>query len=204
MYSKAQIWNLALNSLLLSKQIIDVDTDMSIEAKVLRLNWDLSFRQALQDMDLDATSSQATLELVEADPTTMWSYSYKYPSDCSLFRRIISSVVKDTRSTHIAKRITNKNGIKVIFTNEQDAVAEYLSHNVSLGVLSASAGLTIALRLAYNSAPLVVGKGAKELRKSLLEQYIIARAEAQEHDRLENANFDDEITESEFVAERLS
>lgn len=204
MYSKPQIWNLALGALLLSKQIIDVDTDMSVEAKVLRTHWDMSFRQTLQDLDLDSTASQATLELIEEDPTTLWSYSYKYPTDCSFFRRIVSTVIKDCKSTHIAKQIGLRYGVKVILTNESEAVADYISHSVSLSSLSASAGQAIALRLAYNCGPLIVGKGAPALRKSIWEQYVVAKAEAQEHDRLENFNFDDEVIQSEFVAERLS
>lgn len=204
MYSKVQIFNLALGALLLQRQIVDADNDTSTEAKVLRIQWDASFAQAIQDMDLDATATTITLELVEENPNNLWDYSYKYPSDCLFFRRIMSCVQKDNRLTQIQKSISNRAGQKVILTNQISAIGEYISNNLSLGVLSASAGMAIAYRLAFNSTALIVGKGSRELKKSVWESYLIVKAEAQEHDRMENSNFDDDLTMSEFVTARVT
>lgn len=203
MYSKAKIYNLALGALLLSRQIIDVDTDKSNEAKVLNTHYDIAFRSTLEDLDLDSTSTQATLELIETDPNALWGYSYKYPADCAFFRRLQSSSVTDNRSSHIDKRISTKDGRKVIFTNEIDAIAEYISYDVPLSSLSATVGLAIAYRLAILSAPLIVGKGAEKLRAELQNKYVMTKAEAQEQDRRENFVFTDEDIESEFVNARI-
>ena len=204
MYSKAKIFNLALSALLLTKKISDTDSDTSVENLILNTHYDTAFRMVLQDLDLDSTSTQKNLELIETDPNSLWKYSYKYPTDCSLFRRIQTTSLKDTRSTQIPRRIAENNGKKVIFTDAQDAVGEYISHNCSLGNLSASAGLAIAYRLAELSAPLIAGKGAANLRKELGARYIAVRAQAMEHDRMENANFETDTEMSEFVEERIS
>jgi hypothetical protein len=203
MYTKAKIYNLALGALLLSRQIIDTETDKSNERVVLGTHWDTALRSTLEDMDLDATSSQVTLELIELDPNDLWGYSYKYPSDCTYLRRLQSCVVEDNRSTHIPRRIAIKGGVKCIFTNKEDAIAEYISDNVPLSALSANAGLAVAYKLALLSAPLIVGKGAKTLMADIQAKYLVVKAEAQEQDQRENFNFEDPEVTSEFVQARI-
>ena len=66
------------------------------------------------------------------------------------------------------------------------------------------AAMAIAYKLALLSAPLLVGKGAKTLRKEISENYIIAKGEAQETDSLENFNYESDWERSEFVEARLS
>jgi hypothetical protein len=204
MYSKAKIFNLALGALLLNKKIIDTDGDSSIENQTLNIHWDTAFRSTLQDLDLDSTSSQKILELIEADPTDLWSFAYKYPNDCSFFRRIQTTTLRDTRSTQVPRRVAIHNGNKVIFCNEEEAIIEYISHDVPLNTLSANIGLAIAYKLAILSAPLIAGKAALELRKNIQASYVLIKAEAQEIDRLENANFETDEEMSEFVEARLS
>ena len=203
MYTKAKIFNLALGALLLNKRIADVDTDTSVENQTLNVHYDTAFRSTIEDLDLDCTSVEAVLELIEEDPNALWSYAYKYPNNCAFLRRIQSSVIKDTRSTQIRKRVITHNGIKTIFTNEENAIAEYIPNDLTLDLLSSNAGLAVAYKLAMLSAPLIAGKGAASLRKEIQGLYVISKAEAQEQDRLENSNFDDDEVISEFVEARL-
>lgn len=202
MYTKAQIFNLALGAMLLSRRIINTDTETSNENAVLNTHYDVAFQATLEDLDLDSTSTQATLALLEEDPTDHWLYAYAYPSDCVFLRRIQSSAKTDCRSTHIEKRTAIHNGAKVIFTDQEDAVVEYISKNIPLSSLSATVGLAIAYRLAMLSAPLVTGKGAAKLVADIQAKYLIAKMEAQEQDRRENFNFEDDDVSSEFVAAR--
>jgi hypothetical protein len=204
MYSKAKIFNLALGALLLQRQVIDPETDKSNEAKVLLTYYDIAFRSTLEDLDLDSTSTQADLELIEEDPTDSWGYAYKYPSDCAFFRRIQSSATVDNRTTHIPKRVAIHEGKKVIFTDQIEAIAEYISFDVPLASLSATAGLAIAYRLAILSAPLVTGKGAQKLMEMIEKKYVTTKAEAQKQDREENFSFNDDTVDSEFVETRMS
>ena len=202
--TKAKIYNLALGALLLQRQTSDPDTDVSNEVKVLNTHWDTALEDALSDMDLDSTSEDVTLALIESDPTDDWSYSYAYPTTCVHFRRIKSFALKDNKTTRVKLRILIDSDVKVIYTNEVDAVGEIISNGLPLSALSSSAALCIAYRLAVLGAPLIVGKGAKTLRKEIGDKYIIAKAEAQEKDHRENFNFDDDTVNSEFVEERLS
>jgi hypothetical protein len=203
-YSKAQIYNLALGVLLLSRRIIDVDTDTTNECKILNLHYDIALAATLADLDLDSTSTQVAASLLEEQPTDLWLYSYSYPSDCALLRRIQNSVTVDNSYTHIPKRVSILDGVKVILTNQVDAILEYVSTDVPISSLSPMAGMAVAYRLAILSAPLVTGKGAKALIESIQKNYALVKAEAQEHDRNENFEFVDPIVTSDFVRERTT
>lgn len=204
-YSRVKIYNLALSILLLSREVADYLTDDTEEVRVLNTHWDVALESTLQDLDLDTTSTPITLELIEELPTDhLWTYSYKYPTNCAFFRRIISVAVTDTERTHIAKRVTIRNGVKVIFTNEVTAVAECIPKDVPVETLNSMVVMCIAHRLAELSAPLLVGKGAKTLRKEIKADYIVTKLEAQETDARENFNYEDDAQNSEWVRERLS
>jgi len=209
MFTKAQIYNLALGALLLQRRITDTETDTSNECRVLNTHWDAAFALSLQDMDLDSTSTQVTLELLEdmsesVDATKQWNYGYQYPTDCMFLRRIQSGAVTDNRYTHIAKRVQIYMGERMIMTNQVEAVAEYISNEISVEHLSAPAGMAVAYKLASMAAPLATGKGAAKLISSIEQKYILSKAEAQSLDQRENVVFHDPATESEFVAERTS
>ncbi len=210
MYAKADIYNLAIGMLLLQRQIAQTDTDPSNECKVMNIHYDAAFQSTLEDMDLDSTSTEVTLQLLMANPNAAWDWAYKYPDNCAFMRRIKSCEVMDNRSSRILKRIgmfvvpPSTVPIKTVFTTQCNAVAEIIMSNVPLGSLTATAGLAVAAKLAMLSAPLIVGKGSDKLRKEIQEKYVIFKAQAQEQDQRENFNFQSDALQSEFVEERTS
>lgn len=210
MFTKAKIFNLALGALLLQRQIVNADTDPFNEAKVLNTWWETALNTTLESLDLDSTSTQATLNLIASfDPNAVplvsqWLFAYQYPTDCAFFRRIQSHYVMDNKSSHIPKRVGIYQGRKVIFTDKCNAIAEYIMNDFPLNTLSMAAGVAISLRLAILSAPLATGKGAAKLVDGLEKKYMMMKAEAQELDRRENFVFESEALMSEFVQTRLS
>jgi len=208
MYDKAKIYNLALSALLLQRQISsDPSTDKSNEAKVLNQWYDIAFHSTLQDLDLDSTMDQVTLSLIEKDPNDLWTRAYSYPSDCVYLRRLIDvNDIKrqDNEYTHHDKQVRRFKGQKAILTDLENAAAEYISSNLGLNELNAMAGLAIAYRLAMLSVPLIVGKGAANLRQKLQQDYIIFKTEAQEKDKWENFRYVHPAYESPWVYERIS
>lgn len=214
MYTQATIYNLALQALLLTREIINPATDKSNEAKVLNQLWPIAFKTSLMDMNLDSTATQTDLELLHdftTDPINIngrqgpvWKYAYKYPDNCAFFRRIVSCNVIDDKSTHHPKRVLIWNNKKTIFANEQYAIGEMIQINFPLQTLSAPAGQAMAYYLAMMSAPLIVGKGAKALRESIEKMYAMLKAIAQEQDANESFSFQRDENMSEFVKTRLS
>lgn len=206
-YTKPQIYNLAFGALLLSRQTTDPDTDNSNEVSVLNTHYQTAFDGALEDMDLDATSTRATLALSVSDPIPYWNYGYTYPSDCVVLRRLEPTAAYtpiDNRVSHVPKLIRIHSGAKLILTNEVDAIAEYISNAVPLSSLAPHAGLAIAYYLAWLSAPLIAGKGSRTLRKDVWEKYVLAKGQAQDQDRRENFNFHADGVDSDFVHARIT
>lgn len=239
MYTKVEIFNLALGALLLTKEVSNIESDTSSENRVLRIHFNTAYRTALAEMDLDATAVRGPLELVAKCPVPGWNFAYKYPVNCAMFRRILHhhghgghlpiatnppnvefpatqpimhgsthnrdwrDRYKDIRSTQIPRQIGNFQNQKVIYTDHFGAWAEYIPWDFNMSLINAPAGLAIAYKLAILSAPLIAGKGAGPLRRELSQLYIIARAEAQQLDRIENAMFEPDFIQSEFVEARL-
>lgn len=216
MLTKAQIFNLALQALLLNRQIVNPDADKSNESKALQVNWEIALRSALSDMNLTSTCTRVNLELVATDPVHHWRYAYKYPSNCAFFRRVISHEEVDDKHSHIPKLITIWNGQKVIFIKHEPhhvsptgtptfkAVGEYIQSDFPLQTLQADAAVCIAYKLASLTTSLIVGKGSKTLNDQIRESYKIHKALAQAVDANESFSFQTEATMSEFVEERLS
>ncbi len=207
MYTKVQIFNLALGALLLKREISDADADTSYEARVVSQYYDSALNKTLADLDLNITAVTETLSLVEDDVSDFWEYAYAYPSNCVLVRRIVSCVRRDDRYTRIPFE-TGQYGTptkqKVIFTNEAQAELEYIANDLTLTSFSADTGLAIAHQLAFLSAPILVGKGADKVKDDIYKRYLIHKTEAQETDRMESPLFDSEESDSEFVKVRLS
>lgn len=207
-FTKAKIYNLTLSALLLAEEVIDIDTNKTNNVSVLNRFYDIALESTLQDLDLDSLSQPITLELLadlaSTDANVPWEYVYKYPTNCVFLRRIESLVPTDNKSTHISKRTGLYEGQKAIFTNEFQAIGECIPKDVPLEALSPMAGLSVSYSLASLSAPLIVGKGAKKLRESIEQRYIISKLQAQETDSLENFNYESEWQRSEFVEARLS
>ena len=202
--SKPKIYNLTLSALLLSREVTDIATDKSNEVRILNTHYDIAFESTLQDLDLDQLSTPITLELIEKLTTGPWDFVYKYPTDCAFFRRIESGVITDNNSTHIPKRTGIFKGQAAIFTDEDKAIGECIPKTVPLNALNAMAVLALAYKLAFLSAPLIVGKGSKKLRESLQRDYLIAKGESQEMDSRENFMYEPEHLRSEWVRARLS
>lgn len=203
-FTQTKIYNLTLSALLLAEEVIDIDTTKTNNVSVLNRFWDVALESTIQDLDLDGLSQPITLELLAELTDEPWDFVYKYPTNCAFLRRIQSLVPTDNKSTHISKRTGLYEGEKAIFTDEYQAVGECIPKSVPLEALSSMAGMAIAYKLAFLCAPLIVGKGAKGLKRELKEDYIIAKLEAQETDSLENFNYEPEWQRSEFVEARLS
>lgn len=205
-YTKTDAYNLALNALLLNKQLDNADTDTGSEARAFNSVWDTVFNHVLQDLDLDSLASFKALELIEEvdRDTYLWTYAYKYPSNCAFLRRIKSPEKIDNEATHIPKRVGIYGSRKVIFTDQYDAVCEYIPNDISLEFFSAPAMKALSYALASFTTPLIVGKGSKTLKDQIDAKYLIAKHEAQEADRLENFVFDQPEQRSEFARVRLS
>lgn len=203
MYTKTVLFNLASNMLLLQREFTNADEDTVKEAKVLRTVWLPSLYSALEELNLNRTMQTATLELLAEAPNDLWDFAYKYPANCAFLRRIVSSVRRDDESTLIDKGTGTIGSDTVIFTDEAQASIEYIPKDLPLTSLNTHAGLFVAARLAFMAAPLLMGKGAAAIRKSLKEDSALFKFEAQQMDTEENTSYESPAKQSGFVRARL-
>lgn len=202
--TKETVYNLTLSALLLDKEVVEISTDKTKEVAILNKFYDIALQSTLEDLDLTSLAQPIALELLDELTTGPWLCVYKYPTNCAYLRRLESGVPTDNRSTHIPKRTGMYEGQSAIYTDELEAVGDCIPNDIPLGALSPMATLALSYNLAAMCAPLLTGKGAAKLKKSLEGQYVTAKLQAQKKDSNENFNYDPEWIRSEFVLERLS
>jgi len=203
-FSKVKAFNHAISAMLLSEQVSDTETNKTNIVRVLNQFWDDALTMTLQEMDLDSLSESITLELLATldENEHQYRYAYKYPTRCAFMRRIRSCARQDTIYTAIDKKVQLYNGVKAIYTDQEQAVIECVPVDISLDALSSPAGMAVSYLLAYLSAPLVTGKGAKNLRQEIFQNYLLALDSARELDARENRNFETAQQRSEWVSAR--
>ena len=200
MFTKTDIFNIALTALRLNYQTTDADNDENKNVKALRSIYLPALSKVLDDLDLNRTASKVKLEersITGKHPH--WEFVYRYPANCARFRKIVSPVPVDNRNTLIPSATETVGNALSILTNFQDAYAEIIRTDIPLSSLNASAAFALGYQMAMLCPGLIVGKGSTALRQDLQQNYIIFKAEAKESDLNENVDTTPDAFQSEFV-----
>ncbi len=196
--SDTEIANLALAHLGVAKEIANLETENSQEARTIRRLWDTALDEMVRAFPWPFLTKIDTLTVVEEDPNEEWAYSYTYPTDCTAFRRILSGARTDTRQSKIPYRIISDGaGGRLILTDEEDAEGEW--------TLPASDDVTswpsdfvqaFSLKLAFLGAPQLTAGDPFGLGRRAAQLYEIAMSRAA--GTAANEEQPDEEPESEF------
>ena len=100
MATKIEICNMALSHLGTGK-VIQSLTERSEEARSINTFYDVAYVATIRDFSIPSTKKFLTLQLVEENPTSEWRYSYRYPNECVLIKRILSGTRNDSRQTRV-------------------------------------------------------------------------------------------------------
>src|SRR5688500_15854934 len=123
--TETELCNLALSHLGIGKEIANHETETSAEARACRRFLEVSRKATLSDFGWPCAARIATLTLKEEDPNEEWAYSYNYPAECLKFKRILSGTRNDTAQTRVPYKIANETEGTVIYSDAEDAQAEY-------------------------------------------------------------------------------
>jgi hypothetical protein len=196
MASKTEIANMALSHLAIGKEISNLDTERSEEASAFNVALDATLR----DFPWPFETSFAALALVEEDPTSEWKYSYRYPTDCSKIKRILSGDRNDNRQGRVPYKLGRDSSGKLIYTDKEKAEIEYTYKDLDPNNLSSDCTLSLSWRLAAYIAPRVTGGDPFKLGDRAMKMYMyevsIARASSVNEEQSE------ENPESEFIRAR--
>lgn len=171
---------MALYHLGTSKEIANVDSpsETSEEARTLRVFWDVSVKKILGDFPWPFATKVAALGLVEEDPTTEWGYSYTYPSDAVKIRKIQSGMRLDNRQSVIPYQIAENGESKLIYTDLEEAVAEYTRLPLTTSIFTAEFCIALSYLLAHFAAPKLSKGDPMKMKNDMLVLYKINLAEA--------------------------
>lgn len=200
MASKTEIANLSLSHLGIGKEIANIETDKGEEASACRRFFDILNNTQLRDFPWQFTTKTADGQLIEEDPTDEWAYSYRYPSDCALFRRIQSGIRNDSRQSRVPYRIVYDATGRLIYTDQENAIFEYVKKEQNVELFSDDYVLALSLKMAFYMAPRLTAGDPFKLgdRAARLYEIEISKAKAQAR----NEEQPEEEPQSEFIRAR--
>lgn len=174
MASVTEICNLALSHIGISKEISNVDTEQSQEAKACRRFYDIARQAVLKDFNWPFATKFAVLNLIEEDPNDEWDFSYRYPVDCLYARRILSGFRDDTEATRVAYKVGQDSQGILFFTDKETAELEYTLDAEEVERFPSDFKIALSYRLAhYIAARLTAGDpfglGDKAMQKYMIE-----------------------------------
>lgn len=178
MASKTDICNIALSHLGISKEIANLDTEQSKEAAACRRFYDVTIEATLKDYSWPFASKIATLNLIEENPNDEWGYSYRYPTDCLFFRRILSGNRNDTELTKVPYAVTKDDSGYVVFTDRAEAECEYTVRISDESFFTSDFIIAVSYRLASYVAPRITAGDPFKLGQLAMQKYMIELSKA--------------------------
>lgn len=166
-----EVGNLALGHIGVNYEVADLDTEQSREAKAIRRYYETCLASVLRDFPWGFSTKVADLLLIEEDPNTDWLFSYRYPSDCLLARKILSGVNITTKNDTIDFKLSRDVGGRLIMTNQEDAVLEYTMLNTTFSQMPADFKLAFSYALAVLIAPSLTSGDPFKIRKDCQAMY---------------------------------
>ena len=197
MSSKTEIVNMALGHLATGKEVANIETENSEEARVARRFYDTALGQTVGDAPWPFLTKIAALGLIEEEPNTEWGYSYQYPSDCARMRRILSGIRNDNRQSRVPYKIAWGTSGKIIFTDEVDAELEYTLLATDESLFDEAFILAFSYYLAVMMAPTLTAGDQFKLGNRAAELYTFTIGKAR------SAAFDEQQDEEEPEAEAI-
>lgn len=196
-----EIGNLALGHIGVNKEIADLESEQSREAKALRRFWDICLEQMLRDHPFGFATKVADLNLVEEDPNTDWLFSYRYPSDCMFVRKILSGVNITTPVDPIDYKLSKDDTARLIMSNQEDAVVEYTVLITDWDNVPADFKMAFSFRLGVYIAPGLTAGDPFKIKTDCYNSYLLEISKAEANSINEESN--DPDVDSEFVRGRI-
>lgn len=178
MESLLHIWNHALLQLGVTSTVVS-ETERTKEARVCARFWPTVRKQVLRDFAWPFATRFVALALVEEDPTDEWGYSYRYPSDCLYFRRILSGSRNDNPDQRVPYKIAGDDDGNLIYTDMDEAECEYTVDHEDYIRWPEDALVAAANLLAFYCAPALATKDAAKMGQRSYGLYRAAIASAQ-------------------------
>ncbi len=201
MASQVEICNLALSHLGQADEIANLVTERSAAAAACRRFYDVARDATLRDFSWPFATKFAFLNLVEEDPTEEWAFSYRFPVDCLLARRIVSGFRIDTALSRVVYKIGRDTAGQLIYTDKVDPQLEYTMKVTDPDKYNAQFVLALSYRLAMYIVPKINNGDPFKISQNLMSFYRLELASAQRSAYVEEQPDND--PPSQFISARL-
>jgi hypothetical protein len=131
-----RIANLALSRIGISRQITDLEDEVTEDAVLVRLHYVADLQEVLRAFAWPFATTYATLDLVDGTPDTPvnddWQYSYRLPTNHLFARRVLGSAgLKRAYDPNPPTfRLASDTNGGLLYTDQVDAVLEYTARLV--------------------------------------------------------------------------
>lgn len=196
-FSATQIANLGLSRIGVRQLIESLTDDESTEAQAANLLYEPMRDAVLSDAHWPFARRTVTLALVEEDPNSDWSFSYRRPTDCIRAIRINNSGRLDQSGLYPFEIGADDAG-GLIFTDVEDPVLQYVSRIEDPSQFSVDFVMALSWRMAKELALTLAV--AKDYAQNATREYerAIQLAKAMSF----NEEKRDPREESEFITSR--
>jgi hypothetical protein len=170
---KIDIANLALGHLGVSQQIVDLDTDNTIHAKVVRRHFQSSLETMLEKFEWGFATKFAALTLDGEDPILAYRYQYLAPTDCLVIRALaVDGDFPQQKQYEWEKlkfrEVYNGTGNRIIYTNVMNAYAEYTVSLPDTLAFPTHFARGLSHQLALDIAPQLITNNFPKIKDSLI------------------------------------
>lgn len=211
MSSDVELCNIALSHIGISKTIASL-TELSKEASMCSRFLTLTRDLVLRDYKWPFATKIASLALVASDPNDEWAFSYRYPSDCMMVRRIVNGIpigfIADVavfptyslmNSYYEANKVPYKIAVdssgKVIWCSLSEAQLEYTVRVTADLIAPPDFELCVTYRLATFIAPSLTAGDPNKLGAAAMQSYLFEAGKASN-----NAYNEEQATQSNDCA----
>lgn len=181
--SVVQIYNLAISHLGVGK-LVQSTTERSTEVNAMNLFYEPERDDMLRSFAWPWAKKTEALALVtetgdDDHPTTEWTYSYRYPSDCLKPWRILSDLRVDHRLARESFDLALDTSGTLIYADKESAVLEYTTSDAqNPGRWHYDFALALSYRLALRIAPLLTKGDPFKLQDRVYKLGVIQEAKA--------------------------
>ena len=158
MASSTEISNLAISHLGVGKEISDLNTEKSEEARVCRRFYNIARDQTLRDHSWPFARREVSLSLIESFTSidSEWDYLYRYPADAIKLLRIVPQNVGNrnpSRQARIPYKIAGDSSARTLYCDEEGAKVEYIQRVTDEGFYPSDFEMAFSFRLSMLIAP---------------------------------------------------
>lgn len=178
--SLTEVANAALGYLGITSKIGDLETENSPEARAVNTYIAIAIDETLSEWPWPFATRFSEIQVVEENPTPDWGYSYRYPSNCVMVRRIVPpGLAFEPRMFRLPFRISADDDGKLILTNEYDPTIEYTARVNDVQQWPPDFCNCIAMKLAFYISAELTGGDPNRLGNKALEMYLLSVSKAQ-------------------------